>query len=156
MNFLNCVTPDQARAEYSRLIQAGEELAPLTREYLEHLKQYDGKKYTVKPDNGPSFDLEFKLSPGAETAFGNIVAELHGLNMKHVQLIVRGRWLWIEGDTREFASALKARGCRYNGRRTKETGRGIWNWTPEGTRRPRRKSNMSYDQIGKAYGEERV
>lgn len=155
--FNGCLTPDTARQRYAELIQAGEPLLALTSEYLEYLKQFDGKTYTVKPDNGPSFDKEFKLNKEHESKYGDVISALHS-SLPEVSLILRGSWLWIENTARTMAPKLKelAPGCTFNARRTKETGRGIWNWTPAGTRRRAWKSKKSYEDIGRVYGEERV
>lgn len=148
------ITPELLKAKYLALVESGADTAILTREYLEQLETFRGREYTAHGADGKETRYRYEPKRETEERFASVVQQLVAAKMSDVKLYIRGSWVWIEGDSRPHLALLKALGCTFNGKRTKETGRGVWNWSPGQRRRIR--NNMSYGQIQEKYGNEEL
>ena len=93
----------------------------------------------------PKSPTEYYHADTEETAadFIGIISKL--LNLEGVTVELCGRWLWVTGDTRKHADALKAAGCRWSPKKC------AWSWHfPEDGHRGR--GNWSLTRIRNTYG----
>lgn len=156
-HFHGCINPDQVRTRYLELVQSGADLVEVNKQLADRLASMDGKKFTAQSKKG-SYTFTFKLDDKTEQRFREAIEGIVALRMPDVSISLLGSWLWIEGDnTREFKDQLKAFGCRFNGKRTRETGQGTWNWTlTKPQYRRRYNSKLSRNDLGEKYQEQRV
>lgn len=150
-----CNTPEKAKQVYLQAVSNGCDVTEVTRLYLDKLKSFEGREFPVHTADGSKKSYRYEVKEGNENAFTKACQALVGLKMQGVELLVRGSWIWIEGDSKPYKDSLKALGCTFNSRRTKETGRGVWNWAPV-KRNYRKRNNFTYQDIRSKYGEERL
>lgn len=157
--FKQCINPDQVKAEYVRLVSLpSADLASINQAFFSKLASLDGAVLHGKKADGSQYRYTYSHAASLSTnnEFIETVSKLKALSMADASILVRGSWLWIEGNTLPYKDQLKAIGCRYNARRTKEAGHGVWHYAPQGARKPRRRSSLAYNQLSQVYGEERL
>lgn len=153
--FKGCINPDAVRARYVELVKIGDDLEVINQQLQAKLKQMDGNRFTGKKRGGETYQFIFKLNQEQEERFKTAINKIVELQMPNVEICLLGSWLWIQGETKKYKDQLKELGCRFNSRRTKELGKGVWNWT---LTKPRRKFNskLSRQELGQKYHEQQI
>lgn len=134
--FSNCATVDEIKAEYRRLAKkhhpdvnpddptATKTMQDINAAYFEALKANDGKT-TQGSDDQPH---TYHYNEEHEQAIADKIAELLGLDLPEAaRVLLIGKWVWVEGLTREDKAAqklLSSAGLRFHGKRT------AWYWKP--------------------------
>ena len=154
--FAGCINPDSVRARYLELVKAGSDLVEVNKQLQAKLESMHGKTYTGTKKGGETYQFTFKMNQEQEDRFRNAINALVDLKMPNVEINLLGSWLWIEGDdSKPYKEQLRELGCRFNGKRTRETGRGVWNWTLHKYKK-RFNSNMSRSELGEKYQEQHI
>lgn len=146
--FANLKTPDEIRAAFNRLAAihhpgnggAAATYRELERQYLEALKQADGVE--MRKESGETY--AYKYIETAERTIAEKINQLLSLGLAGVKVMLIGKWIWVDGDTKPNRAALKGAGMKWHSHREK------WFWH-EGKWHGRR-SRGSLESLAAKYG----
>ena len=150
MYFDKCMNLNELKAEYRRLVMLhhpdrGGDTATMQAINAEHDKVFEVLKR--KQNFAAQSNPEVKATTETPEEFRMVVEAL--LKLRGVEVELCGCWLWIGGDTRQHAEALKAMGCRWSPNKAK------WYWRhEEAGHKWRRHKPHTMGQIRATYGSE--
>lgn len=145
MYFDHCQTLAELKAEYRRLAiqnhpDHGGDVATMQAINAEHDRAFSRLKAAA--DAAADADGKPRSTEQAED-FRRVLSALMPLRGLSIELC--GSWLWITGQTRQHAEALKAAGCYWASKKR------AWYWRPAGPRMGKHREK-SMDEIRIRYG----
>lgn len=146
--FLHVKTPDEIRATFNRLAAVhhpgkggvAATYREVERQYLEALKLADGAE--MLKQTGETY--AYKYSDTAERTIAEKIDQILSLGIEGVKVMLIGKWVWVDGDTKPRRAALKGAGMKWHSQREK------WFWH-EGKWHGRR-SRGSLESLARKYG----
>lgn len=128
MYFNNCHTLEELKAEYRRLAMEnhpdrGSDTATMQRINDEYKRRFEQLKHChaqAATGNDTSAETETEETPEDFIEIISVLLHLDGLNVE-----LRGRWIWISGNTFQHKAALKEAGCKWASKKK------MWYWHKE-------------------------
>jgi hypothetical protein len=118
-----------------------EDMKQLNSFYHSALKLCDGQ--ISKDDKGKEY--RYTYTNDVEQHIMDMLHALLQLKMEGVRILLVGKWLWIEGETKKYRQDLKNLGCRWHNKRL------MWFWYGQKKYRCRI-SKQPFNHICKIYG----
>lgn len=145
--FANINTIDELKKEYRRLTKIYHPDCGGSEEMMKAINaEYETRFNELQNSWNASHDAEHQNTEVA-AEFIEIIEKLLKLDGLNIELC--GSWLWISGNTKNNAAALKAAGCKWASKKM------MWYWYPAGTQRKSHKP-VSMANIRAKYGSQSI
>ena len=146
--FVGATTVEEIKTRYRRLAMSlhpdrggdAEAMKVLNREYHETLRACHGT--TSQKTTGD--EHTYYYNEAVEQAVVDKLAELLGLNLPNIRVMLVGTWIWVDGDTKPVKESLKSHSLRWHHQREK------WYW--HAGRYRRSQSNSDFSELAVKYG----
>ncbi|WP_017299775.1 J domain-containing protein [Nodosilinea nodulosa] len=149
--FFGATTVEEIKARYRRLAMDlhpdrggdAEAMKVLNREYHEALRRCHGTT-AQKTAGGGEEEHTYYYNEAVEQAVIDKLAELLGLSLPNIRVMLVGTWIWIDGETKPVRDSLKSHGLRWHNKR------GKWYWHAGSHRY--RQSLGDFNELAAKYG----
>ena len=150
--FRDCTSPQQIKTLYRRWCmrlhpdRGGKtaEFQSMKQEYLSALSGLHG--YTER--GGDDREHTYYYNATSESALMEMVDRLVFLDMDDVRIRLIGSWIWVDGETKFYASVLGKRGLGLRWHAKREA----WYWHLPSRRRTRYNAGATLEDLEQSYG----